>query len=83
MKLKTGVLLVNLGTPDSPKTADVRKYLRQFLMDERVIDIQGWRRFFLVNFIIVPFKASRSAKEYKKLWTSKGSPLLFHSVECG
>ncbi len=79
MKPKIGVLLINLGTPDSPKTPDVRKYLREFLMDGRVIDIPAVFRFLLVQGIIAPFRAPKSAKEYKKLWTEKGSPLLFHS----
>lgn len=79
MKPKIGVLLINLGTPDSPKTPDVRKYLREFLMDGRVIDIPAVARFLLVNGIIAPFRAPKSAKEYKKLWTEEGSPLLFHS----
>ena len=78
---RKGVLLVNLGTPDSPKTGDVRKYLREFLSDPRVIDINPVARFLLVNLIIAPFRAPKSAKEYKKVWTEKGSPLLFHSVE--
>ncbi len=77
----TAVLLVNLGTPDSPKTPDVRKYLRQFLMDGRVIDIPYWQRFLLINGIIAPFRAPKSAKEYQKLWTERGSPLLFHSQD--
>jgi ferrochelatase len=77
--LKTGVLLVNLGTPDSPSVADVRKYLREFLSDPRVIDISPAGRWMLVNFIIAPIRSSRSAKLYKKIWTDKGSPLLFHS----
>jgi ferrochelatase len=81
MKLKTGILLVNLGTPDSPSVADVRKYLRQFLMDGRVIDINPIGRFFLVNGIIVPFRAPKSAKTYRALWTDKGSPLLFYGEE--
>ncbi|MGB0524288.1 MAG: ferrochelatase [Flammeovirgaceae bacterium] len=81
MRGKTGVLLVNLGTPDSTKVSDVRKYLRQFLLDGRVIDISPIGRFFLVNFIIAPFRSPKSAKEYRKLWTEKGSPLLYHSVE--
>ena len=81
METKTGVLLVNLGTPLSPKTSDVRTYLRQFLMDGRVIDVGFLQRWLLVNGIIAPFRAPKSAKEYQKLWTSKGSPLLFHSVE--
>jgi len=77
MKHQTGVLLVNLGTPDSPGTTDVRKYLREFLMDERVIDIPLWKRWSLVNLIIAPFRAPKSAKIYKQLWQERGSPLLF------
>jgi ferrochelatase len=79
MKNKTGVLLVNLGTPDSPSVADVRSYLSQFLNDPRVIDIPWLWRKLLVNFIIVPFRAPKSAKIYKKLWTANGSPLLYYS----
>jgi len=79
--MKTGVLLVNLGTPDSTKTSDVRKYLREFLMDRRVIDIPFLNRWMLINFIIAPFRAPKSAHEYKKLWQEKGSPLMFHGVE--
>ena len=67
--------MVNLGTPDSPKVPDVRKYLREFLMDGRVIDISNIARFLLVNFIIAPFRAPKSAKIYNKLWTKEGSPL--------
>lgn len=72
---KTGVLLVNLGTPDSPSTSDVRKYLREFLMDGRVIDIPYVSRWMLINLIIAPFRAPKSAKVYKEVWTSEGSPL--------
>ncbi|WP_027002587.1 ferrochelatase [Hugenholtzia roseola] len=78
---KVGVLLVNLGTPNSPSVADVRKYLREFLLDGRVIDINPVARFLLVNGIIAPFRAPKSAKEYRKLWTEKGSPLMFYGVE--
>lgn len=74
MKLKTAVLLVNLGTPDSPSVKDVRKYLFQFLNDPRVIDIPILARFFLVNLIIVPFRAPKSAKIYQELWTNNGLP---------
>lgn len=77
--MKTGVLLVNLGTPDSPSVKDVRKYLREFLSDPRVIDTGAVARWLLVNFIIAPIRSPRSAKLYKKIWTAKGSPLLFHS----
>lgn len=75
---KTGILLINLGTPDSPKTSDVRKYLTEFLNDPRVIDISAVGRFFLVNGIIVPFRAPKSAKIYKELWAmwNNESPLL-------
>ena len=79
MKSKTGVLLVNLGTPDSPSVSDVRSYLSQFLNDPRVIDIPWLLRKMLVNLIIVPFRAPKSAKIYKKLWTENGSPLLYYS----
>ncbi|HEX8517747.1 MAG TPA: ferrochelatase [Bacteroidia bacterium] len=79
--MKTGVLLINLGTPDSPKTSDVRKYLTQFLNDPRVIDISPAGRFVLVNGIIVPFRSSKSAKLYEKIWTEEGSPLLVNSVK--
>ncbi len=77
-KNKIGVLLINLGTPDSPSVKDVRRYLRQFLNDPRVIDINPVGRFFLVNGIIVPFRAPKSAKIYKQLWTPEGSPLLIY-----
>lgn len=80
---KTGVLIVNLGTPDSPSVPDVRKYLREFLMDERVIDIPFINRWFLINFIIAPFRSPKSAKIYKQLWLPEGSPLKIYgySVE--
>lgn len=79
--MKTGVLLINLGTPDSPSTSDVRKYLTQFLNDPRVIDISPIARFILVNGIIVPFRASKSAKLYQHIWTKEGSPLLINSIK--
>jgi len=79
MEKKTGVLLVNLGTPDTPSVGKVRSYLSQFLNDPRVIDIPWLLRKVLVNGIIVPFRAPKSAKIYKELWTDKGSPLIYHS----
>ncbi|RAJ95816.1 ferrochelatase [Larkinella arboricola] len=75
---KTGVLIVNLGTPDSPSVPDVRKYLREFLMDGRVIDIPYVQRYALVNGIIAPFRAPKSAKVYREVWTEKGSPLKYY-----
>lgn len=75
---KTGVLIVNLGTPDSPSVPDVRKYLREFLMDGRVIDFPFIPRWMLVNLIIAPFRSPKSAKIYKELWTPEGSPLKIY-----
>ncbi len=71
-----GVLLINLGTPLSPSTSDVRTYLKEFLLDERVIDINPISRNLLVRGIIAPFRAPKSAAIYKKVWTEKGSPLM-------
>ena len=79
MMKKKGILLVNLGTPDSPATADVRSYLKQFLLDPRVIDIPAIPRNLLVRGIIAPFRAPKSAALYKKIWTDEGSPLLVYS----
>jgi len=77
---KKGILLVNLGTPDSPQTADVRKYLNEFLMDGRVIDVNPVLRTFLVKGVIVPFRAPKSAKLYQQIWSNEtGSPLLHYS----
>ncbi len=76
---KHGLLLVNLGTPDSPKVPHVRRYLREFLMDPRVIDIAYPLRFLLVNGIIAPFRAGKSAEAYHSIWTEQGSPLFCHS----
>ena len=77
-KSKTAVLIINSGTPESPCVADVRKYLREFLMDARVIDIPFWRRFLLVHLIIAPFRAPESAKGYRQLWTAQGFPLKIY-----
>lgn len=79
---KTCVLLLQLGTPDSPKTSDVRRYLSEFLNDERVIDVPWLLRKILVNGVIVPFRAPKSAKIYKELWEigNGQSPLLTHSL---
>lgn len=73
-------MLINLGTPQSPSVADVRKYLREFLMDGRVIDLPFWRRFFLVHLMIAPLRAPQSAKAYQELWTAKGSPLKIYGM---
>lgn len=82
MKQKTAILLLQLGTPDSPEKGDVRKYLTQFLNDERVIDIPWLSRTLLVNGVIVPFRSGNSSKLYKAIWDDKtGSPLLKHSLD--
>lgn len=78
---KKGVLLVNLGTPDSTSVPDVRKYLREFLMDKRVIDIPVIPRWLLVNLIIATFRAPKSAAEYRKLFTERGSPLKYYTED--
>lgn len=78
---KTGVLLIQLGTPDSPERGDVARYLREFLTDPRVIDIPYLSRQLLVRGIIVPFRAPKSAKIYKELWALGNgvSPLLTYT----
>ena len=80
MEPKTAILIFNVGTPESPSTAGVRKYLSEFLNDRRIIDLPRIFRKILVDFIIVPFRAPKSAKIYQKLWTEKGSPLLVHGL---
>jgi ferrochelatase len=74
-----GVLLVNLGSPDSPSVADVRRYLREFLMDGRVLDAPWPVRFFIVHALILPFRPRQSAEAYHKVWTPAGSPLVVTS----
>jgi len=71
-----GVLLVNLGSPDSPEPKDVKKYLGEFLMDERVIDVPLWARNLLVKGIILNTRPKASAEAYKKIWWDEGSPLI-------
>ncbi|MEQ9504010.1 MAG: ferrochelatase [Deltaproteobacteria bacterium] len=78
---KTGVCLINLGTPKSPEPGDVRVYLREFLSDPRVIDINPVGRWALLNFAILPFRPKQSGEAYAKVWTERGSPLLFHSED--
>jgi ferrochelatase len=76
-----GVLLVNLGTPASPAVRDVRRYLREFLSDPRVIDIPAPLRWLLLHGIILPFRSRRSAHAYRSIWRPEGSPLLVFSQE--
>lgn len=78
---KTGVLIINLGTPDAPTPLAVGRYLKQFLMDKWVIDIPTIFRWILVHLLIVPKRKFASAEAYEKVWTEKGSPLLSNSKD--
>jgi ferrochelatase len=79
--MKRAILLMNLGSPDSTNVKDVKKYLDQFLMDEKVIDKPWLLRALLVKGIIVPFRSPKSAEAYKTIWTDKGSPLIVISKQ--
>ena len=76
-----GLLLVNLGTPDGPSTAEVRSYLREFLSDPRVLDVHPIQRALVLNLFILPFRPRKSAEAYGQIWTDRGSPLLFHGQD--
>tara|TARA_A100001015_G_scaffold312671_1_gene418310 strand:+ start:365 stop:877 length:513 start_codon:yes stop_codon:yes gene_type:complete len=78
--IKTGVLILNLGTPDSYEPSDVKKYLKEFLYDPKVIQIPAIPRWILVNLIIAPFRSKKSAHAYEKIWSKKtGSPLKHYT----
>ncbi len=77
---RTGVLIVNLGTPDAPETGPVRRYLREFLSDPRVIDMNPVGRALLLNLVILPFRPRKSAEAYRLVWGEQGSPLLAHGI---
>src|SRR6476620_10423103 len=70
------VLLINTGSPDSPEVSDVRRYLGEFLMDGRVLDIPFLARAAVVYGFILPFRPKRSAAAYRQIWTPQGSPLV-------
>lgn len=78
---KNGLLLINIGSPTAPATGAVRRYLREFLADKRVIDLPAPLRYTLLYAFILPFRPRRSAEAYKAIWTPKGSPLIYHSEE--
>jgi len=78
---KIGVLLVNLGTPDDTKVSSIRRYLREFLLDPRVIDLPFFFRYLLVYGAILPFRPFRTAKAYEKIWQKEGSPLRLHTQD--
>jgi ferrochelatase len=75
----SGVLLVNLGTPDAPTTAAVRRYLAEFLADPHVLDMNPAARWLLLHALILPFRSPKSARAYASVWRADGSPLLVHS----
>jgi protoporphyrin/coproporphyrin ferrochelatase len=76
---KTAVVLINLGTPDAPTTPAVRKYLKEFLSDHRVVEIPRIVWWFILNLIILPFRSSKSAEKYASIWSKDGSPLKIHT----
>jgi ferrochelatase len=78
---KIGILITNLGTPDAPKKADLKRYLREFLSDPRVIEIPRLLWWMILNLIILNIRPRRSAKAYGTVWTERGSPLLFHTQD--
>ncbi len=80
---RSGALLVNLGTPDSPAVTDVRRYLRQFLSDPRVLDMPAVLRWLFLRTVILPSRPKRSAAAYSKIWMQQGSPLLVHTRNLG
>ncbi|WMW79438.1 ferrochelatase [Undibacterium cyanobacteriorum] len=77
--VKTAVVLINLGTPDAPTPAALRKYLKQFLWDQRVVEIPRPVWWMILNLIILPFRSKSSAAKYASIWTNEGSPLLLHT----
>src|SRR6266851_6930724 len=77
---KPGVLLIQLGTPDAPTTPALRRYLRQFLGDPRVIEVPRWKWRLILNLFILPFRPKQSAAKYQRIWDAvTGSPLLYHT----
>ena len=87
-KDRVGLLLVNLGTPESPDPRDVRPYLREFLSDPRVLDIGAVPRWLLLNLVILPFRPRRSGEAYEKIWTERAAsaattaPTRWRSTRC-
>jgi ferrochelatase len=76
---QTAIVLVNLGTPDAPTRSAVRRYLKQFLSDPRVVEIPRRLWWFILRFAILPFRSGKSAKKYAMVWTREGSPLKVHT----
>jgi ferrochelatase len=79
MASSVGLLLLQLGTPAAPRPAEVRRFLREFLSDPRVLDMPAWKRFLVLELLILPRRPRASAEAYAKIWSSAGSPLLIHA----
>ena len=73
---KIGIILANLGTPDAPQPTAISRYLADFLMDPRVVDLPRWKWYLLLKAIILPMRSKRIARNYQSIWTEQGSPLL-------
>lgn len=80
MSEKPAIVLLNLGSPDRPTRGATARFLREFLSDPFVLEMNGLFRALLVNFLIVPFRTAKSAARYRRIWTSEGSPLVVHTV---
>ncbi len=78
---KVGVLLVNLGSPSAPTNSAVRRFLKEFLWDPRVVNIPRFLWWIILHFLVLPFRPKASTKAYKKIWQKKGSPLIFLSQQ--
>ena len=74
-----GILLINLGTPDNLELSSIKKYLKEFLSDDYVVDLPKIIQKILVNFIIVPFRSKKTQEAYKSIWTKDGSPLIINT----
>ncbi len=78
---KIGILITNLGTPDAPTKSDLKKYLREFLSDPRVVEVPRFLWWMILNLFILNVRPRRSAKAYNTVWTERGSPLYFHTKD--
>lgn len=80
---KIGVLITNLGTPDAPKKAELKRYLKEFLSDPRVVEVPKLIWWMILNLVILNIRPKRSARAYQTVWTERGSPLMFHTHDQG
>ena len=78
---RTGLLITNLGTPDAPETGALRRYLKEFLSDPRIVDLPRALWWLILNLVILNIRPRRSAAAYRTVWTERGSPLLFHTQD--